>query len=266
MLIFSEEHKNFIKREKKEKNFIRFWQILIFIAFFSLWELLVQFSIINPFLFSSTSRILQTIISLSADGSLYQHIFVTVWEVFLSFAISTIFGVFIASLLWRFKRLARIIDPYIVIFNSLPKVALGPLIIIWIGASINSIIFMAVTISIFTTIITIYNGFISIDEKYILLLKSFGAKSYQIYQKVVFPSNLSLLLSVLKINISLSLIGVIMGELLVSKQGLGFLIMYGSQVFQLDLVISSVFVLGIVSFFMYLIVDKVSWIVQKRKN
>lgn len=266
MFIFSREHDEFIRKQKKEKRVVIFFQIVICICFLIFWESLVHFSIINPFLFSSPSKILDTIISLIKSGELFQHIFITGWEVFLSFSLSTILGIFIASLLWRFKILSKILDPYIVIINSLPKVALGPLIIIWIGANIHSIIFMALTISLFTTIITVYNGFISVDKKYILLLKSFGANNYQIYKKVIFPSNLSLIFSTLKINVSLSLIGVIMGELLVSKCGLGFLIMYGSQVFQLDLVISSVFILGVVSYLMYLVIDIVWIFLQRNKK
>ena len=139
---------------------------------------------------------------------------------------------------------------------SLPKVALGPLIIIWVGASINSIIFMSLLISTFVTIINIYNSFISTDKNYIVLMKSFRASKWQIFSKVVFPSNFKNIISALKINISMNLIGVIMGELLVSKSGIGYLIMYGSQVFNIDLVIAGVFILGIISYLMYLIVDR----------
>jgi NitT/TauT family transport system permease protein len=153
---------------------------------------------------------------------------------------------------------SKVIDPYITIVNSLPKVALGPLIIIWVGASTNSIIVMALTISLFTTIINIYTGFTSVDKNYITMLRSFNASKLDIYRYVIIPSNIVNIISALKINISMSLIGVIMGELLVSKAGLGYLIMYGSQVFNLDLVISSIFILGIISYIMYFILDKIS--------
>ena len=142
-------------------------------------------------------------------------------------------------------------DPYLTILNSLPKVALGPLIIIWVGASMNSIIFMALMISAIITIINIYNGFINVDSDYIKLLRSFHADKKQIFFKLILPSNKENIISSLKINISMSLIGVIMGELLVSKEGLGYLIMYGSQVFNINLVITSVFILGILSFILY---------------
>ena len=127
---------------------------------------------------------------------------------------------------------------------------MGPLIIIWVGASINSIIFMALLISTFVTIINIYSGFVTTDKSYITLLKSLGATRGQIFRKVIFPSNYVNIISSLKINISMSLIGVIMGELLVSKSGLGYLIMYGSQVFNINLVITSVVILGVISYLM----------------
>ena len=135
--------------------------------------------------------------------------------------------------------------------------ALGPLIIIWVGASTNSIIFMALLINTFVTIINIYNSFISTNHNYVVLLKSFKAKKHQIFLKCILPSNYINIINALKINISMSLIGVIMGELLVSKKGLGYLIMYGSQVFNIDLVITSVVILGIISYLMYFIIEKI---------
>ena len=125
---------------------------------------------------------------------------------------------------------------------------------------------MALTISLFTTIINIYNGFINVDKNYITMLKSFGANKLDIFKYVIFPSNIINIITTLKINISMSLIGVIMGELLVSKSGLGYLIMYGSQVFNLDLVISSIFILGIISYIMYFVVDKLSNIFKKTNS
>ena len=172
----------------------------------------------------------------------------------------------VSTILWSNERLSKIIDPYITILNSLPKVALGPLIIIWVGASMNSIIFMALMISVFVTIINIYNGFINVNENYIIMLKSFGASKWQIFRKVVFPSNIENIISALKVNISMSLIGVIMGELLVSKSGLGYLIMYGSQVFNIDLVITGVVILGIISYLMYLVIDKIEFYVKRRRS
>ena len=221
---------------------------------------------INTFLFSSPSRIINTIIKLFNTGELFKHISITLYEVLISFSLASIIGILIASILWRYKKLYKIVDPYLTIINSLPKVALGPLIIIWVGASINSIIVMALTISLFTTIINIYNGFINVDKNYIIMLKSFGANKLDIYKYIILPSNILNIITTLKINISMSLIGVIMGELLVSKSGLGYLIMYGSQVFNLDLVISSIFILGIISYIMYFVVDKISNVFKKTNS
>ena len=266
MYIYSLEHINYLKNIKREKIFISFFRILIILIFIIIWELLAKFNIINTFLFSSPSRIINTIIKLFNTGELFKHISITLYEVLISFFLASIIGILIASVLWRYKKLYKIVDPYLTIINSLPKVALGPLIIIWVGASINSIIVMALTISLFTTIINIYNGFINVDKNYITMLKSFGANKLDIFKYVIFPSNIINIITTLKINISMSLIGVIMGELLVSKSGLGYLIMYGSQVFNLDLVISSIFILGIISYIMYFVVDKLSNIFKKTNS
>ena len=257
MYTYSFEHTSYLKERKKEKRIIATFRILIILIFLISWEILARFNIINTFLFSSPGRVINTIIKLFNTGELLKHMGITLYEVFISFSLASIIGIIIASILWRFEKLSKIVDPYITIINSLPKVALGPLIIIWVGASMNSIIVMALTISLFTTIINIYTGFINVNTNYIIMLKSFKASQFDIYKKVILPSNISNIVSTLKINISMSLIGVIMGELLVSKSGLGYLIMYGSQVFNLDLVISSIFILGIISYLMYFIIDKI---------
>ena len=266
MFHYSKEHLLYLKKIKKEKYIVVFFRVFILFLFLLIWELLSSFSIINPFLFSSPSRIFYTLLSLFKNGELFSPILITTYEVLISFILSTILGILIASIMWSNRRFSKIIEPYITIINSLPKVALGPLIIIWVGASINSIIFMALTISVFTTIINIFQSFLSVPRNYYILMNSFKASKFQIYKKVIFPSSLSSISSSMKINISMSLIGVIMGELLVSKNGLGYLIMYGSQVFNLDLVISSIFVLGILSYFMYFVVDKLFYFLQRKKH
>ena len=186
-----------------------------------------------------------------------KHIGITFFEVLISFIISGVVGILIASIMWWSKTIYKIIDPYITVLNSLPKVALGPLIIIWFGASIKSIIFMSLLISIFIIIINTYQNFITTDNNLIIMARSFGASKWQIFKYIVFPSNYSNIISTFKISISMNLIGVIMGELLVSKKGLGYLIMYGSQVFNIDLVISCVFILGVISFLMYYLLNKI---------
>ncbi len=264
MSTYSKEHQQFLKKIRKDKIIVLFFQILIIASFLIIWELLVKYKLINTFLSSSPSQVFETIISLLKDNSLFHHIWITTYETIVSFLIASIIGLTFGAILWWNKLLARIMDPYITVLNSLPKVALGPLIIIWVGASTNSIIFMALLITVFVAIINTYNGFNSTEENYITLLKSFKATKFQIFFKVILPSNYSNIINTLKINVSMSLIGVIMGELLVSKSGLGYLIMYGSQVFNINLVITSVIILGLLSLLMYFTVSRLNHFNKKR--
>lgn len=266
MSTFSEEHTQYLKRLKKQKRMILISKVFLFILFLSLWEFLAKKGIINTFLYSSPSKILRAIQTLFTTGQLGKHIWITTYEVGIAFLLSSIGGIIIAYLLWRFEILAKILDPYITILNSLPKVAIGPLIIIWVGADINSIICMALLISIFTTTINIYTGFLQTPSSYVILFKSLQASQSQTFWKLILPYNIENIISTLKVNISMSLVGVIMGELLVSKKGLGYLIMYGSQIFQLDLVITSIFILGILSYIMYIIIDYVLLLYQKKRK
>ncbi len=254
MSIYSEEHLLFLKKEKRNKLLVHLTQLLIIIVLFCVWELLAKLNIINTFLYSSPSRIIKTIFNL-LDNSLFKHIGVTIYEVLLSFIISSLLALLIATILWWNKFIAKVFEPFLTIINSLPKVALGPLIIVWAGASIKSIIIMSLTISLFITIINFYQAFISTNENYITLLRSFNATKKDIFYKVVLPSNKENIISSLKINMSMNFIGVIMGELLVSKNGLGYLIMYGSQVFNITLVITSIVILGILSFLFYYLIN-----------
>lgn len=248
------DYKKYKKKLLINKILVIFTQITLLFLLLIIWQLLADFELINTFISSSPKKVIETIISLHEQQNLYHHIWITVYETVISFGIGTILGTFIAILLWWNNFLYKVFDPYLTIINSLPKVALGPIIIIWAGANINSIIIMALLISVIVTIITVYNGFISTDQNKINLLKSFKATKFQILKHVILPSSYSTIISSLKINISMSLIGVIMGEFLVSKEGIGYLIMYGSQVFNLNLVIAGIIILMIVSYIMYLIV------------
>ncbi len=253
--MFSEEHKNYLKKVKRQNKIVIFFKIFIILAFMSLWEICAKLEIINPFLTSYPSQIILTIFDLFKENNLLLHIWITLYETIISFSLASIIGIIIASILWSSKTIFRILDPYLTVLNSLPKISLGPLIIIWVGAGTNSIIFMALLITVFTTTVNMYNSFITTDPYKITLMKSLGATKMQIFSKLVFRGNIPSLINTLKINISLSLIGVIMGELLISKQGLGYLITYGSQVFNLNLVLTSIFVLGIISYLLYIIID-----------
>lgn len=250
----SNEHKLFLKKIKIKNFFVRLTQILIIISFIVIWQILADNEVINTFIFSSPKKVLECIINLHNNGNLYNHIGITVWETIVSFVLGTIIGLVIATIMWWSKFIAKVIDPYLTILNSLPKVALGPIIIIWAGAGIRSIIVMALLISVIVATLSIYQGFIETDPNKVRLMQSFKATKRQIYFKLLLPSSLANIISALKINISMCLIGVIMGEFLVSKEGIGYLIMYGSQVFNLDLVITGIFILALVATVMYYII------------
>ena len=253
--MYSQEHIKYLKKIKRNNLIIKLFQISIIILFNIIWQILADFNLIDTFIFSSPKLIINTFINLYKSNNLLPHIWVTLYEVIISFSVATILGIIIASIMWWNKTLAKIIDPYLTILNSLPKVALGPIIIIWFGSGIKSIIFMALLISLIITIINVYLGFINIDSNKLKLMKSFKASKFQIYKYLILPGNINTILSALKINISMSLIGVIMGEFLVSKSGIGYLIVYGSQVFNLNLVITGIIILCIVSAIMYYLVS-----------
>ena len=244
-----------LKRIKREKRNIRIIQINIGLSFIILWEVLSRFNIINSFIFSSPSKILITIIDLYKNNNLFNNIYITLLELFISFILGSIIGFIIAIIFYRFNFIKKIFDPYLTLLNSLPKVALGPLLIIWIGANNKSIIVMALLINLIVSIVGFYGGFINTDPYKIKLIKSFGANERQIILNLVIPECMENIFSTLKLNISMSLIGVIMGEFLSSKAGIGYLILYGTQVFNLNLVMTGITLLLILSYLLYLIIN-----------
>lgn len=254
----SNEHKKYLRKLNLNKLLISITQISIFIFFIIIWQFLASHNYINSFITSSPSKILSTISKLYIENNLFIHIWITIKETIISFMITTFLSIIISIILYESDFLSKVIDPYLTILNSLPKVALGPIIIIWIGANQNGIITMAILISIIVSIQTIYNGFINTDKLKIKLLKTFNATKKDILFNVVIPSNKSTIINTLKINISMCLIGVIMGEFLTSKAGIGYLILYGSQVFNLDLVMTGIFLLTIISIVMYKIIEEIS--------
>ena len=241
----------YIKSIKRKKILVLLSQILISIIFFIIWELLARYKVINSFIFSSPSRIIKTIINLFKNNNLIYHIWVTSYETIIAFIITFIISLIISIILYESWFLSKVFDPYLTMLNSLPKVALGPILIIWVGANTKSIILMAILISLIVSIQTIYNGFINTDKNKIKLLKTFGASKKDILFKVVIPYNYNIIINSLKINISMCLIGVIMGEFLTSKAGVGYLILYGSQIFNLNLIMSGIIILIVLSIILY---------------
>lgn len=252
--MYSSEYKMYIKKLKIMKLLVIITQILILAILLFLWEYLSINEVINSFIYSSPSRVYTTIINLANDNNLFNHIWITVYETFVSFSLATLLGTLMAIILWYSKFLYKVLEPYLTVLNSLPKVALGPIIIILCGANMKSIIIMALLISLIITITSVYSGFVNTDKNKIKLLKSFNASKWQMLRYLIIPSNYHVIISSLKINVGMSLVGVIMGEFLVSKEGIGYLINYGSEVFNLNLVFAGIIILLIVSYLMYLMV------------
>lgn len=259
----SEEHRIYLKKARIRKLVIRITQFGVLILLLGLWELSAYLEWADPFITSSPSRVAKSIASLYSSGELFTHSFASLWETVVSFLLSTALGTLIAVALWWNDFLRRVTEPYVVVLNSLPKIALGPLIIIWVGAGKAAIITMALMISLIITVISALQGFNSVDSEKIDLLRSMGANKRQIFLKLVLPQNIPNILSILKINVGLSWVGTIMGEYLVSREGLGYLLVYGGQVFRLDLVMASTVILSVLATVMYLAVQLLEKIVSK---
>jgi len=250
----SVEQKKYLKKIKLEKLKILSIQLLIIITILTLWEVLVNLNIISSFIYSSPSRIYKTIIDLINTNNFFIHIIATLKEIIISFILGISLGFIIALILYEFKTVAKIIDPFLTMLNSLPKVALGPLIIIIFGANIKSIIIMALLINLIISIITIYNGFQNTDEYKLKLFKTLNASKFQILTQLVIPNSYQTIIASFKLCIAQTLIGVIMGEFLVSKEGIGYLIVYGKQVFNLNLVMTGIILLALISYILYKII------------
>ncbi len=260
--IYSKEYQKFLKQKKQKSFVIVVIQISILILFVGLWELLARLNVIDSFILSCPSNIVKVVIDLAKDGTLFMHMWTTLYEALVGFLIATVVGTLVAILLWWNDTIYKVLDPYIVVLNSLPKIALGPVLIIWIGVGTKAIVAMDVLIMVVITTLSMLNAFRACDKNQIMLLKSMGASKFQILTKLILPNSLCDFISVLKINVGLTWVGTIMGEYLVSKAGLGYLIVYGGQIFNLDLVMASTVLLCVMAGLMYMVVAAI----EKRFN
>jgi NitT/TauT family transport system permease protein len=248
-------HKNYIQSLKVEKRWVGFYQAVIFIIFFSSWELLSQKQWVDPLLFSSPSKIWHLLLLKLQDGSLVTNIGVTLTETVFGFILGTLLGTILAAVLWWSPMISRILDPYLVILNAMPKVALGPILIVALGPGYPSIIAMGAIISIIITTIVVYTSFKEVDPNYLTVLQTFGATRFQCFKEAILPASFPTIISTLKVNVGLSWVGVIVGEFLVSSRGLGYMIIYGFQVFNFTLVFLSLLVIAVFATIMYQLVD-----------
>lgn len=230
-------------------------QLAILLLFIGLWEAAGRNRWIDPLLFSYPSKLFDQLWNSMTDGTLWPHVGTTVLETIVGFVLGTAVGTIIAAALWWFPFLSRVLDPYLVVLNSMPKVALGPIFIVGLGPGFSSIVAITLMVTVIITTINIYNRFREIDSGYIKVVRLFGANRLQLFRLVILPGSFPVIISTLKVNVGLAWIGVIVGEFLVAKIGLGYQIIYGFQVFNFTLVLSSLVVIAVVATVMYQLVS-----------
>ena len=256
---------SFLEQRKRKLRAITFARIFIFLLFLLIWEMSARLHVIDAFIFSSPSRVYKMFVSMAMDHSIFLHMGVTLAETLISFLLVFLFSLLTAVLLWLFHSLSRVLEPYLVVLNSLPKSALAPLLIVWLGANMKTIVVAGMSVAVFGSILTIYTGFSEVDPEKIKLIRTLGGNRRDVLGKVVLPSSIPIFINTMKVNIGLALVGVIIGEFLAARRGLGYLIIYGSQVFQLNMVITSIIILCVIAMALYQLIQ---WLehLYKKKN
>lgn len=254
----------FLRRIKREKQLIVLWRTAVFLLFLLIWECSARYGLIDSFIFSSPSLIWKSFMEMCRDLSIFSHLGVTVTETLVSFFIVVILGAGLAVLLWCFPRLAQVTEPYLVILNSLPKSALAPLLIVWLGANERTIVVAGMSVAIFGSVINLYSGFCQADPEKLKLIETLGGHKKEKLIKIILPASVPLIISVMKVNIGLCLVGVIIGEFIGARKGLGYLIIYGSQTFKLTWVLMSIMILCIIAMGLYTVLNLLEKYIQKR--
>ncbi len=258
------KQEEFVRDHKRHHHQISSWRITIFVLFLALWETSAALGWIDSFFFASPSRVVLCFIEQLQTNQLLLHIGVTLFETLISFLLVIFFSLLVATMLWYSRKLSEILEPYLVVLNSLPKSALAPLFIVWLGTGTPTIIVAGISVAVFGSIISLYTGFQQVDSEKITLIYTLGGKKQHAFFKVVLPGSLPILLSTSKVNIGLALVGVIIGEFLAARRGLGYLIIYGSQVFQLDMVITGIIILCVIALGFYKSIQILEHQIKKR--
>ena len=261
----SAAQQKYLHIQKRLRRVVCVSRILILFGFLFVWEFTANTGIIDSFIFSCPSRIVLCFRELMVDGIIFHHIGITLYETIVSFLLVILISILMAVLLWTFRYLSEILDPYMVVLNSLPKSALAPLLIVWLGASMRTIIVAGMSVAIFGSIISMYTAFCETDPEAMKLIYTLGGNRLQVMTHVVCPSSLPSVISILKVNIGLCLVGVIIGEFLAAREGLGYLIIYSSQVFRLDYLIAALIILCVIAFCLYQLIQKLEHQIRKSR-
>ena len=259
----SKNQLSFLKKQRANQLFVTSSRLFIFIAFILTWELSTRLGLIDSFIFSSPSKVALCFWGMLLDKSIFLHIGITLYETFISFSLVTILSILLATLLWFSKKLLEITEPFLVVLNSLPKSALAPLLIVWLGATPTTIIVAGMSVALFGSILNMTTSFQEVDSDKIKLIYTLRGTKVQTLTKVVIPNSVPAIVSNMKVNIGLCLVGVIIGEFLAARNGLGYLIIYSSQVFKMDWLLMSIVILCVLAMGLYALISAVEKLYQK---
>ena len=248
-------HRHYLRHYHFHRLLVIFFRIFLLTGFLFLWEFCASHQIIDSFIFSSPSKIMNVLLLMISDHSIFLHLGVTLYETFVSFFLVIFVSILFAILLWYSNNLSEILEPYLVVLNSLPKSALAPLLIVWLGATKTTIIVTGMSVAIFGSILNLYTSFRSTDPGKIKLIYTLRGNHLHVLIKVILPYSIPAIISNMKVNIGLCLVGVIIGEFLAAKEGLGYLIIYSSQVFKMDWLLMSICILCVFAIFLYALID-----------
>ena len=246
---------NFLRKKKQHKYIVRMTRILILTLFLGLWEFTASIGVIDSFIFSSPTKVISCFWSMVCDKSIFLHISITLYETLMSFFLVIICSLLVTILLWFSQKLSEILEPFLVVLNSLPKSALAPLLIVWLGATRTTIVVAGMSVAIFGSILNLYTAFTHVDKEKIKLIYTLHGNRFHALKKVVLPSSIPAIISNMKVNIGLCLVGVIIGEFLAARNGLGYLIIYSSQVFKMDWLLMSIVLLCIMAMALYTLIN-----------
>lgn len=256
----------YLKDKLHHRRFVRLARFIILAVFLIFWEVSTHAGYVDSFFFSSPSQVFLCLLGMLRDLSFFTHTGITLFETLISFLLVLLLSLLSATILWYSERCSEILEPYLVVLNSLPKSALAPLFIVWLGTGINTIIVAGISVAVFGSVINLYTGFLQVDKEKLKLIYTLGGTRTDAFFKVILPGSVPTILSNMKVNIGLALVGVIIGEFLAARQGLGYLIIYGSQVFQLNLVITSILILCVIAMALYQAIQKIEQLYYSQKS
>jgi NitT/TauT family transport system permease protein len=255
----------YLRRLRRSSAQVKGWQAALVVAFLILWQIAPQAGWVNPMLTSYPTAVFWSLLAMLKDGSLLRNAWTTFAETMVGFVGGMVLGIAAAVALWWSAFLYRILDPFVVVINAIPKIALVPIFYIWLG-DVMSIYAMAIAVSVFVTVLMLYTGFQAIDPDKIKLVRLYGASRLQVLTKVVLPGSVPTVMSALKVNIGLTLVGVVVGEFQSAKAGLGYLITYGSQIFQMNMVMSAIVMLAAISSLLFLAVQLLERLILRQRG